>query len=51
MSVLTRDLNLKIQDLGADTDLKQKIHHYYDVFVNYLNQNGVASFVHSGYYI
>lgn len=50
MDVLRNDLNLKIEDYGTDANLNARIHEYFDVFVDFLSQKGVPSFVHSGYY-
>jgi membrane-bound ClpP family serine protease len=50
MEMLKQDLNLKIEDYWTDTDLKKKVHDYFDVFADFLTQKGISSFVHSGYY-
>lgn len=50
MSTLVKELNLKIEDYGATKELYDKIHSYYDVFVDYLVQKGIPSFVHTRYH-
>ncbi len=46
-TTLQKKLNLKIDDLDADNDLKRLIYLYFDLLVEILNQKKVTSFVHS----
>lgn len=50
MGTLRTELNVRVEDYGSDADLRTRVHDYYDVFVDFLSQKSIGSFVHSGYY-
>ena len=47
MRVLQQELNLKIDDFGADPVLSSSIRDYYDLLLDYLVKNELAVHVHS----
>jgi membrane-bound ClpP family serine protease len=51
MDVLTNDLNLKIDDFAADSELSERIKAYYQFIVDYMGKMGFQHFVHTlGFY-
>jgi len=52
MDILRKDLNLKIDDFGADQDLSERIKAYYPFIIDYMNKMGYRQFVHThGFYL
>lgn len=47
MHVLQNELNLKIDDFGANQVLSSSIRSYYDLLVDYIVRNKLGNFVHS----
>jgi hypothetical protein len=47
MEVLRRDLNLKIEDFGADVDLSRQIKEYHQFLADYMSKIGVYRIVHA----
>jgi hypothetical protein len=47
MRVLQQELNLKIDDFGADTVLSSSIRSYFELLVDYIVQNKLVNLVHS----
>ena len=47
MQVLTRDLKLKIDDFGADTELSAAVRGYDDLLQDYLSKRGIDMAIHA----
>lgn len=47
MDTLTEELNLKIDDYGADSDLQGMVWNYFWFLRDHMSRNGIGSFVHS----
>ena len=47
MEVLTRDLKLKIDDFGADTELSDAVRGYDDLFQDYLTKRSIDIAIHT----
>ena len=50
ISTLSGELKLRIEDYKKDPELDCAIHEYFDVFVDFMTQKGIASFIHSKWY-
>ncbi len=52
MEVLRRDLKLRIQDSGSDSDLNRMIRHYFKLLVDYMMRRGHPGALHTeGVYV
>lgn len=52
MEVLRRDLKLRIQDFGSDSDLNRMIRHYFKLLVDCMMRRGHPGALHTeGMYV